>query len=189
MLNPRAASAVRRYARALLDVAPSTSGGAAAIHERLAALAAVLTQHAEARAFLAHPGVAREKKETLVRSVLADVGGGDEPVTRLVWLLIDRQRLALLPAIDESFVAAWNLQRGVAQATVTSAEPLDETQSEALRSALATATRLSVELTVRVDAALVGGLMVNIGGRTLDGTVRGRLRMLRERLHQAAVAR
>ena len=189
MVNPRVAGAVRRYARALLDVAASTPGGPAAIRDRLATLRALVVEYPEARAFLARPGLPREKKAALVASVLGEAGEGHEPVTRLVWMLIERQRLALLPAIEEAFVAAWNSQRGVALATVTSAVPLSETQVGALRVALAAATHLQIELTADVDQRLVGGLVVRIAGRTVDGTVRGRLRMLRERLHQAAVAR
>ncbi len=188
MVNPRLAASVRRYARALLDVAVKAPCGPAGVRERLATSAALLAQLPEARAFLTHPGVPRQRKEALVNGVLGETEG-HEPVARLVWLLIDRQRLSLLPAIEEAFIAEWNKQRGVAEATVTSAVPLSDAQTSALRAALAAASRLSIELTAAVDPELGGGLVVKIGGRTLDGTVRGRLRMLREHLRQAAVAR
>ena len=99
------------------------------------------------------------------------------------------RRVALLPAILESYVAQRNAERGVVSARVVSASPLDGRQLAALEAALAQATRASVQMTAQVEPRLGGGLVVNVGGRTLDGSVRGRLRTLRERLRQAAVAR
>jgi F-type H+-transporting ATPase subunit delta len=60
--------------------------------------------------------------------------------------------------------------------------PLDDGQTRAVAEALRRATGQEVELVTRADPALLGGLLVNMAGRTYDGTVRGRLRALRERL-------
>ena len=182
------ALAARRYARALLDVAARDAAGPDGIHERLERLEAALAEHPQVATLLTHPGIARAKKERLLGALLPEERS-DGPVTRLLGLLIERRRVALLPAILESYVAQRNAERGVVSARVVSSSPLEGRQLAALEAALAQATRASVQMTAQVEPRLGGGLVVNVGGRTLDGSVRGRLRTLRARLRQAAVAR
>jgi F-type H+-transporting ATPase subunit delta len=187
-MTSRSLVVARRYGHALLDVALVNPEGPAVIHERLLRLRDILAKLPQAGAFLSHPGVVREKKESLLRNLLPEETAGG-PLTRLLWILIERRRLPLLPAIVEAFVAQWNAGRGLLPANVVSAAQLDAGQRDALRASLQKAVGVSVELTARVDPALGGGLVVSMGGRTLDGSVRGRLRTLRERLRHAAVAR
>jgi F-type H+-transporting ATPase subunit delta len=182
------ALAARRYARALLDVSERDAAGPDGIRERLERLGAALAEHAQVATLLTHPGVAQAKKERLLSALLPEERS-DGLVTRLLLLLIERRRLKLLPAILESYVTQQNAQRGVLSARVFSASPLDGRQLAELEAALAKATRASVQMTAQVEPRLGGGLVVNVGGRTLDGSVRGRLRTLRERLRQVAVAR
>jgi F-type H+-transporting ATPase subunit delta len=107
-------------------------------------------------------------------------------VRRLVHLLVERDRVPLLPAITEAYTLAWNEARGVVEAAVVSAVELDAPQKRALRDALQEATGKSVELKTKVDASVLGGLRVTLDGRTLDGTVAAQLRALRRRLQGAA---
>ncbi len=181
-------AAARRFADVLLEVAAQRPAGPAAVREALALARAALQGHPEARAFLCHPRVPADAKERLV-TALVGADAGQEPVARLLRLLAARGWLDLLPAIEKAFVAQWNARRGVIEAEVVSSQPLSEEQLEELRTALAGATCLTVDLAARTQSDLIGGLMVRIQGRTLDGTVRGRLRSLRERLRQAAAAR
>ena len=90
--------------------------------------------------------------------------------------------MELLPAIEESLGVLWNAQRGVMAAEAVSAVALDEAQTRAVAEALRKATGKDVELQTRTDPALLGGILVKMAGRTYDGTVRGRLRALRQRL-------
>jgi F-type H+-transporting ATPase subunit delta len=76
----------------------------------------------------------------------------------------------------------WNAHRGAVAAEAVTAVPLDEAQTRALVETLRRATGKEVELRSRTDAALLGGLVVRMAGRTYDGSVRGRLKSLRERL-------
>jgi F-type H+-transporting ATPase subunit delta len=181
-------AAARRFAQALLEVADVRPNDPAAIRNALAQVRAALGEHPEAHAFLTHPRVPAEAKERLV-TALVNGGSGDEPVARLLSLLCARGRLDLLPAIEKAFVAQWNARRGVVEAEVVSSAPLAGEQMEALRVALAAATRMTVDLAASTEPDLLGGLMVKIQGRTLDGTVRGRLRTLKDHLRRAAAAR
>jgi len=178
-MKPRAQGVARRYARALLDVALQ-QGDPEALRHELSAAAAVLESHAELRSALEHPALSAGARRKLVEAVWE--GRGSKILVRLLALLAERGRTALVPAIEESYGALWNAHRGVVAAEAVSAVPLDEAQTRAVAEALRKATGQEVELQARADPALVGGLLVKMAGRTYDGTVRGRLRALRQRL-------
>jgi F-type H+-transporting ATPase subunit delta len=171
-------TAARRYARALLDVAQP--GDPAAVREDLRGLRALLEQNAELAEALAHPALPVARKRGLLQAAFAQKV--QAPVLRLLELLVERGRVDLLGAIESAYTALWNAQRGVAAAEVVSAAPLDDKEQRALQAALERASGLRVEITTREDPALLGGLLVRLGGRSYDGSVRGRLAALRARL-------
>jgi F-type H+-transporting ATPase subunit delta len=177
----------RRYARALLDVVearPAGPGeGPAAVRAALDHSRVLLEEHPELLRALTHPGVPAPARRNVVAGVWAKA---PEEVTRLIHLLVERDRVRMLPAIAEEFAQAWNEGRGVVAAAAVSAIELDATQKQALAQALEKAAGKTVELTTRVDPTVLGGLRVTLGGHTLDGTVVTQLRALRRRLQGAA---
>jgi F-type H+-transporting ATPase subunit delta len=173
------AAAARRYARALFDVALQ-QGDPEALRREIRDAVAVLASHKDLRAALEHPALSSEAKKKLAEAVWA--GRSSPLLARLLGLLADKGRMELLGAIEESFGALWNAHRGVVAAEAVSAVPLDEGQTRAVTEALRRATGKDVELQTRADPALQGGILVKMAGMTYDGTVRGRLRALRQRL-------
>jgi F-type H+-transporting ATPase subunit delta len=180
-LTPDARAAARRYAEALLDVALERKVPPDALRDELRGAAALLRAHKELAAALSHPALGGEGRKKLVAAVWGK-GKTSELFQRLLDLLASRNRLSLLPAIAELYSARWNARRGVAPAEAVAATPLDSGQEEALSAALAKAAGGAVDLETRVDASLLGGLRVTVGGFTFDGTVRAQLQALRRRL-------
>ena len=178
-MKPRAQGAARRYARALLDVVQQ-QGDPQSVRRELREATALLAAQNDLRTALEHPALPAEGKRKVVEAVW---GRGASPlIVRLLTLLAERGRIGILPAIEDSFSALWNAQRGVVTAEAISAVALDEAQTRAVAEALRKATGKDVELQTRTDPALLGGILVKMAGRTYDGTVRGRLRALRQRL-------
>jgi F-type H+-transporting ATPase subunit delta len=168
----------RRYARALLDVGGRQGREAAlALRDELRGFAALVSGHAELRRALVHPGLGAEERRRVIAAV-AENAGASEPVRRLVDLLAVRDRLSLLTDVAEAYAEAANAAHGVISAEVASAVALAEPQRTALAGALGEA----VELRARVEPELLGGLLVRVGGKTYDGTVRARRAALRRRL-------
>ena len=170
----------RRYARALLDVALE-KGQAEPLRAELQSLAGVVAGHPELSALLANPAVSAERKKKLASAVAAQAKASDI-ATRLLAILADRDRLDALPAVAAAYGKLWNAHRGVVAAEAVSAQPLDAAQHGSVERALAALTGRAVEMKSRVDPALLGGMLVNIEGRTYDGSVRARLLSLRRRL-------
>jgi F-type H+-transporting ATPase subunit delta len=172
-------AASRRYARALLDVALQ-QGDPEALRGELQAAVALLAAQEELRAALEHPALPAESKKKVVEAVWD--GRTSKVLARLLALLAERGRVSLLAAIAQTYGGLWNAHRGVVPAEAVSATALDDAQLRAVKDALRRATGKEIELESRTDGALLGGLLVRMAGRTYDGTVRGRLRALRERL-------
>jgi F-type H+-transporting ATPase subunit delta len=165
----------RRYARALLDVAGA--GEALAVRDELRALVAAVTGHDALWRAMLHPGVSAEAKGRALAAV-AETAGASPVVRRLFALLAERDRVALLPEVTAAYADAANAAQGVVSAEAVSASPLSGDERRALEAALGGA----VELRARVDPALLGGLLVSVGGTTYDGSVRARLAALGRRL-------
>jgi F-type H+-transporting ATPase subunit delta len=181
----RAAPGVaRRYARALLDVALD-KGDPSALRSELDQAAFLLREKKDLSALLSHPAVGAERKKQVLDKVFRAAGASDLLV-RLLELLVERQRVALLPAVATAFADLSNAQRGVVAAEVVSATGLDEAQKAALRDAVGQLTGRQVELQASVEPAVLGGLLLKLGGLTYDGTLRARLRALRQRLGGAS---
>ena len=169
----------RRYARALLDVAAEK--GDDGLREELGELAAVLASSPELRTVLVHPGSPAEKKI----AVLGALWRKDRPsplLERLVALLVEKRRIELLPLISRAYTRLWNAARGIVEAEAVSAFPMEPAASHALSAAVGSVIGKQVELREQVDPSLVGGLLLRMEGRVYDGSVRARLRALRERL-------
>jgi F-type H+-transporting ATPase subunit delta len=177
--SPQAAA--RRYARALLDVAQK-QGDATTFRGELEQLSGTIAGHKELAALFFRPGLGAERRAKLVNAVFG--GRVSELASRLLGLLAERDRLALLPTITEAFVRLHNESRGVLPAEARSAVALDAAQQDALAAALKRATGRDIELKLAVDPSVLGGLLVTMGGRTYDGTVRRQLQSLRQRLSQ-----
>jgi F-type H+-transporting ATPase subunit delta len=185
----RDAGAARRYARALLDVALARKDDR--LRPDLERLAALYTAHADLRHALLHPALPAEKKRALVtalwtqptsRAGAAVEGKPSELLLRLVDLLVTRARVELLPLIAQHYGRLWNAQRGVVEAESVSARALGEDEARGVSAAASRVTGKQVELKQRVDPSLTGGLLLRMEGRIYDGSVRARLRALRERL-------
>jgi F-type H+-transporting ATPase subunit delta len=91
-----------------------------------------------------------------------------------------------LPRVSDEFNRKLNAHRGVVMATVTTAAPLTADETAAIRSRVEAMAGSDVELTMRVDPDLLGGLTIQIRDRLLDASIRGRLERLRDQLHAGA---
>ena len=162
-----------RYARALFDCA-AARGEEAAVAADLEACAGALAQ---AMPLLRDPRVAAQRKTALVR----DGVQGAAPLTAdFLALLIEKKRFALLPLVARHLGELLLRRRGVTRARVRAARPLSEADRRRLRERLAAFAGTEVELEVREDPELLGGVSVRLGDWLLDSSLRGQLDNLKE---------
>lgn len=177
--QPRALA--RRYAKALFDVAGAQGAAPAALERELAELVGLIEGSDGLRRALLGPTLRAAARRRLV-DALAEAGQASPLLRRLLVLMAERDRLALLPALAEEFAEVRNARDGRVSAEAVTAVPLAAPQRATLASALGEAVGKQVQLKARVEPALLGGVLVKLGGRSYDGSVRGRLAALRARL-------
>jgi F-type H+-transporting ATPase subunit delta len=175
-------SVARRYARALLDVTLQQQGKGDVMAAQLSSAAALLDDQPDLGRALLNPAVPADKKKKIAAGVWGGKNKEDALLVRLVDLLIDRGRIAILPAIAAVFQDLWNAHRGVVAAEAVSAVPLASSQKDALAAAARKLAGREVILSASVDARLMGGVVLRMNGRTYDGSVRAQLERLRAQL-------
>jgi F-type H+-transporting ATPase subunit delta len=174
----RSTTAPRRYAEAAFQLA-HVEGNEDRWAEDLR-LAAELTSDERVKRVVDNPAIPFRERQEALESLLADRIG--PPAFNLVRLLSERARIELLPAIAAEYGRLLDEFHGVVEASVVSARPLSNEQLAAVGRRIEQMMSASVSMTPSVDPALIGGLTVRVGDRLIDGSVRGRLERLRERL-------
>lgn len=174
-------TAATRYARALLDVALKEQVNPAAVEAELLEFNALVQGHETLRYVLLNPAVPAPRKRAAVSALVARAGL-IPPVGKTLVLLAERDRLALLPDIVTAFNQRLMDLRNVVRAEVTTAAPLSADQLQSIRSSLGLATGRTVDLSARVDPAIVGGMVARVGSTVFDGSVVNHLQRIRQRL-------
>jgi F-type H+-transporting ATPase subunit delta len=179
-MTPRGSAT--RYARALLDVAIAESIADRA-EQDLAGFAALLESHADLRRALTHPAIPVARKKALVEQLTARLAT-TKPVAKLLSLIADRDRLALVPDLLSVYRERLQDYQQIVRAELTTAESLTPDAEARLRQRLATATGRTVTLTTRVDPSIIGGVVARIGSVVYDGSIATQLSRMRERLER-----
>ncbi|HWE24687.1 MAG TPA: ATP synthase F1 subunit delta [Myxococcales bacterium] len=178
------ASVSRRYARALFALAVE-EGGHERAGEELDTVVQALRSSNEARTLVENPGYTQAQRHALV-DLLVQRLSLSPLVTRFLRLLVDRHRLAELPAIARAYGEMVDEKIGRLRATVTSARPLSEDELRRVRDAFAAATRHTIALDSRTDPKIVGGLVAQVGAKVFDGSIKTQLERLRRELKGGA---
>jgi F-type H+-transporting ATPase subunit delta len=172
----------RRYATALLEAGEAQGKDACGrLREELRGASALLASQKDLAAALSRPTIPTERKRKIVEAVWS--ASRSSPLfRRFMELLVARGRVDALSDVERSFAVQWNERRNVALAEVVSAVDLQPAQRKSIGEALEKVTGRNIEMDAAVDKDLLGGVLVRVNGRSYDGTVRGRLRALREQL-------
>lgn len=174
---PGSTGLAARYAAALFDLAEER-GKLDRVAEDLGRLDSLFAASADLRRMIRSPLLAREDQRFGLDAVMAKAGVG--PLTRdFVGLAARNRRLAQLPDMIAAFRAKLALRAGEITAEVASAKPLSKPQSDALAGELKKALGAKIVLRTRVDPALLGGLVVKVGSRMIDSSLRTRLARMR----------
>lgn len=148
-------------------------------------IAAGLAGDERALDVLANPAIPSERRATALAEMLGD--RVSRPVQNLVQLMLRRGRIDDLPRVAAEFRRLDDARQGITLASATSATALTRDEVQELTERLEQSTGGRIVLDVEVDPSLLGGLIVRVGDRLIDGSVRGRLERLRNRLISGAL--
>ena len=171
-----------RYAKALADV--TTTAGGLRAEDALAQLHAFEAARASSREMqnaLTTPAVPVSRKRAVVGRI-ADVIKLSPIARNFLFVLIDHRRIALLSATLHSFELIVDERLGFARAEVSAPRELTEAQRGAINGQLERITGKRIRMRFAVDPELIGGVVARIGSTVYDGSVRGQLQTLGQRL-------
>jgi F-type H+-transporting ATPase subunit delta len=172
-----------RYALALFELA-SESGATDQVAADLAAFDGLLDESADLRRFVKSPVFTAEEQVRALAAIL-DKAGIAGLAANFLKLVATKRRLFAVGDMIRDFKTLYDAARGIARAAVTVAEPLKDEHVAALKSALVELTGgKEVAIAVKVDPAIIGGLVVQLGSRMVDGSLRTKLNSLRTRMKE-----
>lgn len=182
-VNDRQMALARVYSKAMLSLAEE-QGEADELLAELQELVKSLDQNPELEQLLSSPLVEVEDRaavlEKLFRSRASDL------LVDSLQVVNRKGRLGVLRAIAEGYRVEHRDLRGIADASVRTAVPLTDAQRGQVREAVARFTGKQAHLFEKVDPAILGGIVIEVDGRKIDGSVASRLRELGQALEQRA---
>ncbi|MBI4990219.1 MAG: F0F1 ATP synthase subunit delta [Rhodocyclales bacterium] len=160
----------RPYAEAAFQLARANSalGPWQQALDRMAAVAA----DAQMLECIANPRLLSSQVAQLFLDVAGSLSAEQQNFVRL---LVDNERLQVLPEIRELYVELKNGQEGVQEADIASAFPLDDATLRNLVAELETRFKCRIQATVSLDPELIGGVRIAVGDQVIDASVRGKL--------------
>jgi F-type H+-transporting ATPase subunit delta len=169
-----------RYARALADVLAS-AGNYQQVLGEIENFAAAYHESPELRDVCDTPTVSMAQKLGLVEAIAGKMGLSHVTLNFLR-VLMSHYRFPLLAEIAQAFRDVVNARLGIVQVMISSATELGEDDRKLLQQRFNELTQRQSELEFRLDGALIGGLVAQIGSTVYDGSIRGQLDRIRERL-------
>jgi len=180
--KPITASMAGRYASALFELA-SEARQLSAVEQDLTRFQSALDMSDDLRRLIRSPVFSKEEQTAAISAVVDRLGIGGL-TANLLRLAAKNRRLFAVPDMIKAFRAMAARARGEVQAEVTSAFPLGGDQMEVLREALRASAGQKVQVATKVDPALLGGLVVKIGSRMIDSSLRTKLNSLKVRMKE-----
>jgi F-type H+-transporting ATPase subunit delta len=171
-----------RYASALFDLARDESA-IDSVEADLGGLSALIDESEDFRRLIESPVFSAEEQQRAVGAI-ADKAEIKGLTGNFLRLLAHNRRLFTLPGVIRAFRAMAAAHRGEISAEVTSAQPLSDDQVEALKAALKEKLGKDVTLSTEVNPAILGGLIVRVGSRMLDTSLRTRLMTVKSHLKE-----
>jgi len=180
--NPNVSGVAGRYATALFELARDEKS-VDSIKEDLDRFDFLMTESADLTRLVRSPVFTAETQLRALTAVLDKAGIGGTSA-KFLKLLAANRRLFTVQDVIRAFRALVSRFKGEATAEVTVAEPLSDKNLAALKDALKSVTGKDVDLNVKVDPAIIGGLVVKLGSRMVDSSLRTKLNSIKHAMKE-----
>ena len=172
----------KRYAKALVQLG-SEEGLIDRFRAELAAFERLFSINAELRAAFGNPALTQEQKKTIMKELVAKLACS-ELVANFLLLLVDKNRVAFLGQIVQTYEKLADDFSGVIRPVISTAFPLDNSQVASIQAALEKKTGKKVIPEVSVDKSLLGGVVTQIGDIAYDSSVKTQLKRIQDTLQK-----
>ena len=171
-----------RYATAVYEIAKDENA-VPALEADIGSLQAALSDSADFRALITSPIYTRDEQSTAISALASkmELGG---TLTKTLALMAQKRRLFVVPQLLATLRDVIAQDKGEVTADVVSAKALTKTQAEKLAKTLNASTGKTVTLNATVDESLIGGLVVKVGSRMIDTSIRAKLNSLQNAMKE-----
>lgn len=173
------ASVASTYARAFADVILAAHLDADRALAELRSIAGLLDESSDLRRVWENPAIPAEQKRSVLDAI-ARRDGISKRVRNLVAILIDHRRTHFLQPIIRQLEKELDSRLGFAEAEITTAREIRDTEKREVEAQVATLTGKKVRAHYAQDASLLGGAVLRIGSTIYDGSVKGQLERMKE---------
>ncbi len=173
----------QRYASAFFDLAEE-EGVLDAVESDVRALVDIIDNSDELRSFLANPTFDRDSQNSAMMALL-DKADAHLLLKNLIQLVIKNGRLSALYGVLQAFLMRAAEARGEVSAEAITAAPLNDEQQQRLRAEIEASIGKAVNLTLSTDPDLLGGMIVKVGSRMVDSSLRTKLNRLKLAMKEA----
>jgi len=151
------------------------------IFEEVQSIGVILEENAELQKILGNPRVMREDKEQMIETI-------SNEIVELMKLMIEKGRYSKIDSVFEYFIGLVKEEKKIGIAYIATAVELSEAQKEAVMQRLLQTTKYeSFEMNYQVDASLIGGMVIRIGDRVVDTSIKTKLYELSKSLKKIQV--
>jgi len=182
--NSTSGDIAERYATALFELADET-GALDTVDGDLTSLAAMIGGSADLLKFIRSPLYSRDEHTRALEAILSKAGASDL-TKKFIGTVAGHRRLFVLPDMIKAYKAMLAKKRGQMSAKVESAHPLSDAQLASIKEILKGQLGSDVALDASVDPSLLGGLVVRVGSRMIDSSLRTKLNRLQLNLKEAS---
>ena len=170
----------KTYGEALFEPAHEENK-ASEMLEEIQSVREILGSNPEFRKMMLHPGIAKQDKLKIVDEVFS--GRTSEEITGFLRIVVDKERFADLDSIFQYFIDKEKAAQGIGVAYVNTPKPLDlEGRSKVRDKLLETTDFNTLEMHYDVEPDLIGGMVIRIGDRVIDSSIKSRLNDLTKEL-------
>lgn len=142
----------------------------------------LLADSQEFKDFVLNPVINNEDKKAVLKQVMGDA---NPYLVNFMMLLVDKRRIVFLEPIVEQYLSLLRKLNQTVLAEVTSAQELnDEQKNQIVEKVKGIVEARDVELKTRVDPSLIGGVIIKVGSKVIDASLRGQLRRISVSLNQ-----
>ena len=172
----------KRYAKALVQLG-SEGGLVDRFRDELAVVDGIFSANSELRAAFADPALTQDQKKSIMKELVAKVACS-ELVGNFLFLLVDKNRVAFLGDIVQTYEKLADEFSGVIRPVIKTAFQLDATQISSIQGALEKKTGKKVLPQVEIDQSLLGGVVTQIGDTAFDNSVKTQLKRIQDILQK-----
>lgn len=175
----------KTYGEALFDLALE-DGTLTTIIDEVNVVKEAIKENPDLLKLLSHPKINKEEKISVIENIFK--GRVSDSLVGFLVIIVQKDRYDDLNGIFEYFIAKVREYKNIGVASVTSAVELTEEQKKQVEQKLLQTTKYSqFELSFTVDKSLIGGLVIRIGDRVVDSSIKTKLQMLAKDLRNATV--